>query len=740
MATGAISSADERFFTPRSTGARGNYCSSEDEREERYYAATTSSAQYTQRSWTSDAEYATPRELSYGSASDTDGYQHDWTSSSSSRRGMTPVLPMPFVAGQTQTDVNSFQHQQNQSQAVFPPAIQLQQQYHQQRPIAQQQQHYLHPQVRAHRTNAGRMVQQPRLSAQQQLQQSQQLQVQRQMVQQHLQQQQQQQQQQLPLPPSSSHVQNSQHFQQHHHEVTTIETSDEAAGLAAAMALATVSSSTTSEVFTKSTNSTIGTTSDKNSQNQPSLDGGDGGHDASSLADIEDEDIKNVFSYARHNRCKDLDALLQKGIPVNVRDRYGNTLLIVACQNGLKRVAKLALRKGADINARNYKGNTCLHFCWAFGYGETLGQYLISKGADSSLRNVENLTCFEGIANIEPLRINGLVAATFTPFSADLSLNITKIEEDASFLHSTGVNNVFVCGTTGESLSLQLEERKRITEEWVRVAQYYDLKVIVHVGANAVGDAIELAAHAAKVGAHAIAAMPPTFFKPATVDALALTISTIFNAAPKLPAYYYHIPSMTGSKFLMLDLIQSMEKLSLAKNFVGIKYTGLYEPGAFGDLQKCMRYGNGKYEVLSGRDEMTVEALSIGVLGFVGSQYNFAAEIYNEIHNLFHQKSVSVHNQVSMVDLQFAALDLLSIWQSAPSGTNGCKYLKLLSGVNVGDSRLPFIPLQRTTQLNLSNLMRNWCEKPIGKKLANGTQKKNGDFLKWCHRIRWEEI
>ena len=69
---------------------------------------------------------------------------------------------------------------------------------------------------------------------------------------------------------------------------------------------------------------------------------------------FDEEDVVNVFSFARHNRTKDLERLLDStGIPANVRDRHGNTILIVACQNGLKRIAKLALRRGADINARN---------------------------------------------------------------------------------------------------------------------------------------------------------------------------------------------------------------------------------------------------------------------------------------------------------------------------------------------------------------------------------------------------
>ena len=40
------------------------------------------------------------------------------------------------------------------------------------------------------------------------------------------------------------------------------------------------------------------------------------------------------------------------------------------------------------------------------------------------------------------------------------------------------------------------------------------------------------------------------------------------------------------------------------------------------DATKIFRYKEGKYELLSGRDEMMVEALAVGIKGFVGSQYS----------------------------------------------------------------------------------------------------------------------
>ena len=60
---------------------------------------------------------------------------------------------------------------------------------------------------------------------------------------------------------------------------------------------------------------------------------------------VSEADIEDIFSYARHNRVDQVDRMLDMGVPVNVRDAFGNTILSVSCQNGHKRVAKVRLAR-----------------------------------------------------------------------------------------------------------------------------------------------------------------------------------------------------------------------------------------------------------------------------------------------------------------------------------------------------------------------------------------------------------
>jgi hypothetical protein len=83
-------------------------------------------------------------------------------------------------------------------------------------------------------------------------------------------------------------------------------------------------------------------------------------------------------------------------------DEYGNTLFMIAVQQGSTRFAKYLLRKHADLNHQNLSGNTCLHYAYEYN-NVKLGEYLISKGADPLITNAEGCTCYEGLtqANVK---------------------------------------------------------------------------------------------------------------------------------------------------------------------------------------------------------------------------------------------------------------------------------------------------------------------------------------------------
>ena len=111
------------------------------------------------------------------------------------------------------------------------------------------------------------------------------------------------------------------------------------------------------------------------------------------------EDFKALCSLTRHAKFEQAEAMLNQpdwSVPIEYQDEQGNTLLHIAAQNGSKRLIKLALRRGAAMDAQNLNGQTALHFAYGYGY-TTVGDYMVSKGADDTIRNKDDLTCYEGL-------------------------------------------------------------------------------------------------------------------------------------------------------------------------------------------------------------------------------------------------------------------------------------------------------------------------------------------------------
>ena len=114
-------------------------------------------------------------------------------------------------------------------------------------------------------------------------------------------------------------------------------------------------------------------------------------------------EVKAVFSLARHGKYHQLAEALDAGrIAVSSKDRFGNTLLHIAAQNGFaqngKRVLKTILRRCTmlELNAQNNQGQTPLHFAYAYKYIDC-AIYLVSKGASKKLRNRDGLLPREGL-------------------------------------------------------------------------------------------------------------------------------------------------------------------------------------------------------------------------------------------------------------------------------------------------------------------------------------------------------
>lgn len=279
---------------------------------------------------------------------------------------------------------------------------------------------------------------------------------------------------------------------------------------------------------------------------------------------------------------------------------------------------------------------------------------------------------------MNPVHLSGLIAAPFTPMFPDGSLNIGIIPAYYQMLKANGITGAFICGSTGEGVSLTLNEKKTIAEAWGNCTRNdRDFRVMMFLGGTCIVDCKELAVHAHDCGLYAVSFTAPYYFKPANVEMLARTCEEIANSVPDMPFYYYHIPVLTGVSFPMISLLEAVDER--IPNFAGIKYTD----EDFMDYLSCLRYKNGKFDMLWGRDENMLSALVLGAEGAVGSTYNYAAPLYHDLIHAYNTKDMEKARQ-----LQQTSIDMISLLGKYGGISTGKAYMKLI-GMDCGKFRLP---------------------------------------------------
>ncbi|XP_017939317.1 N-acetylneuraminate lyase isoform X3 [Manacus vitellinus] len=249
-------------------------------------------------------------------------------------------------------------------------------------------------------------------------------------------------------------------------------------------------------------------------------------------------------------------------------------------------------------------------------------------------------------------KLQGLVAATITPMTPDGQINLPVIRQYVDYLvNKQTVKNVFVNGTTGEGLSLSIQERKQLAEEWVCQGKDKLDHVIIHVGALSLPESQELARHAAAIGAGGIAVIAPFFFKP----------TKKVRVEELLEGIKERIPTFQGVKFSDTDLL---------------------------DLAQCVHKNEAQQlEFLYGVDEQLLGALAVGANGAVGSTYNYLGRQTNLMLEAFAKPDLALARKY-----QFLTGEFLNFVIKLGFGVAQTKaVMTFVSGIPMGPPRLPLL-------------------------------------------------
>lgn len=214
--------------------------------------------------------------------------------------------------------------------------------------------------------------------------------------------------------------------------------------------------------------------------------------------------------------------------------------------------------------------------------------------------------------------LRGILPATITPLDETGRFVPAVFEELLNRLYDAGVHGVYVCGTTGEGMLQSVEQRRAIVETAVSCTPR-GRHVIVHVGAASLDEAVALAVHAARAGAHGISSLPPTSAQFAFADVF--RYYEALARASELPLLVYYFPEVSQS----IATADQLEVLCALPNVVGVKFTDF-------DLYRMASVVRPERSVFNGRDEVLAAGLLMGACGGIGTFYNVLPDLFGRIY------------------------------------------------------------------------------------------------------------
>lgn len=269
----------------------------------------------------------------------------------------------------------------------------------------------------------------------------------------------------------------------------------------------------------------------------------------------------------------------------------------------------------------------------------------------------------------------GSCTALITPFTED-GIHFEELAKLIEFQISEGTDALIICGTTGESSTMTLEEKKQVIQYTVQVV-HKRIPVIAGTGSNNTKATIELSQYAQSVGVDGILLVTP-YYNKTTQAGLVAHYSEIAKNV-QLPIVLYNVPSRTGVNILPETCLE----LSKISNIVGIKEAS----GDISQVAKIANLCNDNLWIYSGNDDQTLPILSLGGIGVISVLSNIAPKF---VHNMVFDY-LSGNNTLAK-DSQIKAIPLIDCLFSEVNPIPVKTALNLM-GYEVGNPRLPLIPM-----------------------------------------------
>jgi 4-hydroxy-tetrahydrodipicolinate synthase len=277
----------------------------------------------------------------------------------------------------------------------------------------------------------------------------------------------------------------------------------------------------------------------------------------------------------------------------------------------------------------------------------------------------------------------GSIVAIVTPFKNG-ELDEEVYRELIEFQIERGTSAIVPVGTTGESATLSMEEHARVLEIAVKVVNKR-VPVIAGTGGNNTNEAIELTAHAKKVGADATLQVTPYYNKP-TQEGLYQHFKAVAKAA-SLPQVLYNVPGRTSVNLLPT----TVARLAELPEVVAIKEAS----GNLVQMAEIVNLVGDKIALLSGDDNLTLPVLALGGAGVISVVANIVPRDTADM--------VSAWERGDFARSKELFYRLLPLCQAMFYETNPIpvKTALALMGKIKGEFRLPLVPISPANEERL---------------------------------------
>lgn len=290
---------------------------------------------------------------------------------------------------------------------------------------------------------------------------------------------------------------------------------------------------------------------------------------------------------------------------------------------------------------------------------------------------------------MKKLIFQGAGIAILTPMFPDGSINWEEFGRLIDWQIDNSTDALIVCGTTGESPTLSVEEKVQLFRYAVERVDGR-VPVIAGTGSNDTKKAIELSKEAKEAGADALLLVTP-YYNKTSQRGLVAHYNAIADAVD-LPQIVYHIPSRTGVTIAP----KTFQELSKHPNIVAVKEAS----GNFAAIAQTRSLCGDELAFYSGEDGMIVPLLSLGGKGVISVLSHVAPKAVHDICALYFAGKVQESAAIQ--------LDCMDLVQALFMDVNPIPVKEAVNmmGFSAGPCRMPLYPMAEADREVLAQAMR----------------------------------